>query len=160
MEIIWKELPKGATKQIPKSIVIHSMAEFLHYEDKNLHAYDFLKKIGLSTHAFVTPSGTIIKCRKDDQGAYHAKGFNENTLGIEFLVPGMHSYVNFVKTIRDPYLTEEQYEAGVEFIRSMWTRPHKIVRVFRHSDLSPRRKVDPGDGFPWLQFLKDIGVTI
>lgn len=150
-----KHLPKGAKNQIPNHVVVHSMSEYIEYEGETLHAYDFLKKIGLSAHALICPDGTIIKCREDNQGAYHAKGFNTNSLGIEFLVRGVHDYVGFKKTIKTFYLTFDQHVAGVELLRD-WCSKHDIKSIDKHSTLSPDRKVDPGQGFPWEQFLIDV----
>ena len=74
----------GPRHQTPNKIVVHAMGEFIN----NKPAWAFLESIGLSAHIFVTPSGVIVRSRKDRQGAWHAKGFNTDSLGIEFLVPG------------------------------------------------------------------------
>ena len=150
-----KPLTKGVKRQTPDRIIVHSMSEFLVVDGKEIHAYDFLKKIGLSAHALICPDGTVIKCREDNQGAYHAKGFNRNSLGVEFLVSGVHSYDGFKKTIETPYLTFDQHVAGVELLRQ-WRLVHEIKSIDKHSDLSPNRKKDPGQGFPWKQFLIDV----
>jgi len=150
-----KPLPKGAKNQIPDRIVIHSMSEFLIIDDVKTHAYDFLKAIGLSAHALICPDGTVLRCREDTQGGYHAKGFNTNSLGVEFLVKGTHTYGSFKKAIKKPYLTFEQHIAGVELLRD-WCSKYDIKSINTHSSLSPKRKVDPGPAFPLKQFLKDV----
>lgn len=148
-------LPKGAKKQIPTRIVIHAMGEYIKVGSENKHAYDFLKGIGLSAHALICPDGTVIRCREDKQGAYHAKGFNKDSLGVEFLVKGVHTYGSFTKAIKKPYLTFEQHVAGVELFRD-WYSKYAIKYTDTHSILSPERKIDPGAGFPLSQFLKDV----
>lgn len=127
------------------------MAEYVGEE----HAPDFLLRSGLSAHALVAPDGTLYRCRDDDQGAYHAKGFNQHSLGIEVLVAGRHDYSSFAKAIALHYITDAQYAAVLAQCRE-WLRLHDIAKVVRHSDLSPGRKIDPGAGFPWSKFLSDL----
>lgn len=150
-KIFYMHLNKGAVHQSPDRIVLHAMSEYI----EGLYAVDFLKNIGLSVHAMITPDGTIIRCRDDNEGAYHAKGFNTNSLGVEFLVKGQHTYNSFLTAIQKPYLSKEQYEAGVYLVKS-WMKEYDITKVQEHSYLSPRRKFDPGPGFPKIQFSKDI----
>jgi len=149
-------LPGGAAEQSADLVVVHAMAEFLDLATDDQFAVEFLRGVGLSAHAFVTPSGVVIRSRSDDQGAWHAKGFNTDSLGVEFLVPGLHTYATFTAAIRVPYLTDAQYAAGVALVQG-WIESHELDRIARHSDLSPGRKVDPGQGFPWDQFLDDVG---
>lgn len=162
-------LPRGAETQEPKRIIIHAMGEYIRYEGEILHAVNFLamvkyeyrgkKRHGLSAHILGCPDGDIIRCRHDNQGAYHAAGYNEDSLGYEFLVPGIHDYDSFTEMIKTPYLTSLQYEAGVRFVRDEWHIKKGIVLMDRHSDVSPERKVDPGAGFPWEQFKREVGTA-
>ena len=154
--IKFEPLEKGNKHNVPKMIVVHSMGEFI-LDPKPIHATDFLAKIGLSAHALVAPNGDIYICRDDDQGAYHAKGYNTNSLGIEFLVEGHHDYGSFLEKIKSDFVTLDQWEAGVDAVRS-WVQAYDIPKekVVRHSDISPGRKLDPGAGFKWDKFLKEI----
>ena len=80
---------------------------------------------------------------------------------VEFLVEGTHDLASLKKVTKTPYLTESQYENGVNFVLNDWVLTRRILIYNRHSDVDPKRKwYDPGDGFPWLRFLVDIGVTI
>ena len=146
----------GASKNKPKMIVVHSMGEFI-LDPHPIHASDFLVKLGLSAHALVSPNGDIYLCRDDDEGAYHARGYNKNSLGIEFLVEGHHDYGTFIEAIKSDYVTDKQWEAGVKAVRS-WVEAYEIPRekVVRHSDISPGRKVDPGAGFKWDKFMDKV----
>lgn len=145
----------GSTHNKPDLIVVHAMAEYLDVAGTVMHASDFLSHIGLSAHALVAPDGTVYRCRSDDQGAWHAKGHNTNSLGVEFLVEGKHSYDGFLSTIKSPWVNSVQYEAGLALIEQ-WYGAHAINDIQRHSDLDPARKYDPGSGFPWQQLLSDI----
>ncbi len=156
MDEAYIPLDRGADSQDPKRIVVHAMAEFIDTEPQDYSAVEFLRTQGLSAHAFVTPSGVIIRCRRDNQGGYHAKNYNTDSLGVEFLVPGLHTYATFIEAIKKKYLTNAQYQAGVELVQK-WRTDHNITTIDRHSDLSPGRKLDPGRGFPWDKFLTDTG---
>jgi len=152
---IKKPLPAGSDKNNPKMIVVHAMAEYLETKNGLRHASDFLEDIGLSAHALVCPNGDIIICRDEEQGAYHARGFNTDSLGIEFLVKGAHNYGSFIETIKTDYVTPEQYESGAELISS-WIETFNINKIVGHHNISPERKVDPGTGFKWELFLDKI----
>ena len=133
------------------------MGEWIEQGNRDVTAWELLERLDLSAHAFVTPSGVVVRGRDDDEGAYHAKGHNRGSLGIEFLVPGVHTYATFVEAIREPYLLAGQIEAGIEQVRA-WVQRYGIPssRVLRHSDVSPGRKHDPGAGFPWETFLTKV----
>lgn len=146
----------GNKRNKPKMIVVHSMGEFI-IDPHPIHATDFLIKMGYSAHALIAPDGDIYLCRDDDQGAYHARGYNTDSLGIEFLVEGEHDYGSFLEAIKDDYISLDQWDAGVDAVRS-WREAYEIplAKIVRHSDISPGRKVDPGTGFNWEQFIEEI----
>ena len=154
-EIKYMKSMIGRSVQVPDHIVIHAMMERI----EGQHAVDFLKSVGFSVHAMITPDGNIIRCRDDDEGAYHARGHNVNSLGVEFLAPGEGDIFHLYRTMSDGFITPEQYKAGVHLVKR-WLKKHKIEKVSTHRYLSPGRKFDPGTGFPIKQFAKDIGVKI
>lgn len=156
--IIHRHNPNGADSNKPRMIVIHAMAEYVMADDGKSyeHAPDFLERMGLSAHVLAAPDGTLYRCRDDMEGAYHARGFNVDSLGIEVLLPGQHDYGTFLKGIARPFwCIGPQYVAVVQQVRE-WMKLYGITEVVRHSDLSPGRKLDPGMGFPWVKFLYDI----
>jgi len=143
--IINRPSPFGAAHQTPKRIIVHAMSEWIN----GMYAPDFLLSVGLSAHALVTPDGDIIKCREDTQGAFHAKGFNTNSLGIEFLLPGHNDYGSFLDGIARPgWVSEPQLLAGARWIAE-WMARWNITQIDGHCDVDPARKKDPGRGFPW-----------
>lgn len=155
MDIKIAHLPHGGNRvNHPDTIVVHAMGEYLK-DKKTLHATDFLNYYGLSAHALVDSNGNIFRCREDNERAWHARGHNTNSLGIEFLVKGEYNYSEFVKAIEGQWVTEEQYNAGLWQIKT-WAALYGINTIVRHSDLSPGRKVDPGNGFPWERLVRDI----
>lgn len=159
MEKVRANLPHGGGKtNHPDTIVIHCMGEYIKDAGKTHHAVQFLNQYGLSAHSLVAPDGTNYRCRDDDQIAWHARGHNTGSLGLEMLVEGDHDYSSFIERIKTPYVTKVQYDAVVAQVRE-WIDLHSIKRIVRHSDLSPGRKADPGTGFPWQQFLEDVGMV-
>ncbi|MEQ8554562.1 MAG: peptidoglycan recognition family protein [Cyclobacteriaceae bacterium] len=144
----------GGDSQEPDTIVIHAMGEYIDQDVQDYHAREWLDKLGLSTHYMICPSGVIIQTREIDQIAWHAKGFNLNSIGIEFLVPGLHTYETFLEAIKDEYLTAAQLEQGIALCKSL--RKQGIKKITRHDELDPERKMDPGPGFPWKDFIVKI----
>jgi len=154
MSIIYDMLDWGSEVNSPDKIIIHSMGEYI--KDGQIYsARDFLNKLKYSAHVLIKPDGDIIRCRHDKQGAYHARGFNTDSLGIEFLVEGEHDYGTFIDTIKTDYVTPEQYKTGIEVVDLMISE-NPIKSVLRHSDVSPGRKVDPGQGFRWQWFNNQL----
>ena len=143
--------PYGNAHQTPKRIIVHAMGEYI-LDD---HAPDFLMNQGLSAHVLAAPDGTLFRCREDTEGAYHARGFNTDSLGIEVLVAGHHDYGSFIKAIAAPWVTDAQYNATVKQCRE-WVQKFGITQIDRHCDVSPGRKLDPGAGFPWDKFISDV----
>lgn len=157
--VVDQPLPAGAKNQTPKRIVVHAMGQYIRDTHTSIEysAVDFLKKERLSAHALIDPAGMVIRCREDTQGAYHASGFNTDSLGVEFLVYGVHDWESFKKEIQTNYVNPNQYYAGVDLVKH-WIKTFNIIQLDRHSDLSPDRKKDPGSGFHWDQFRRDVGL--
>jgi len=143
----------GGSINRPKLIVVHCMGEFI-IDPKPIHAPDFLDGYKLSAHQLIAPDGDVYICRDDDERAWHARGYNTDSLGVEFLVEGEHTYATFLEAIKTPYVNTAQWEAGIEVVRE-WIEAYDIpiAQIVRHSDISPGRKVDPGSGFHWQDFL-------
>ncbi len=150
-------LPYGASHQSPNVIIVHAMSEYFMVRGKMVHAVEFLNEIRLSAHALISPNGDVFMCRPDNEGAYHARGHNTDSIGIEFLVEGVNTYGEFIEKIKTNYTTEAQIQSGVEVCKKL-INDNDITLVTRHSDVSPERKLDPGEGFEWDSFLNKLGV--
>ena len=139
----------GARPTIDK-IVIHSMAEYLYVDTVIYDAWTFLKNQALSAHYIITPSGVVFRCVPQYYKAWHCRGHNSTSIGVEFLVPGVYNYISFRNRIKTPYLTPAQIVAGQEWLEYIQDC-YPGADLVRHSALDPKRKVDPGEGFPWTQ---------
>ncbi|MEQ8882312.1 MAG: peptidoglycan recognition family protein [Cyclobacteriaceae bacterium] len=95
------------------------------YNDQDYHAKERLDKLGLSAHYMVCPSGVVIRTRQIDERAWHAKGFNTNSIGVEFLVSGLHTYETFLEAIKKKCLTPAQLDPGIELCRALDAGPQK-----------------------------------
>lgn len=156
MNVTYNLLDHGSfTNSEPFMIVIHAMGERINDRGTIYSARGWLDHLGYSAHALIHPDGDITVCRPSDQGAYHAKGHNTNTLGVEFLVPGVHDYGTFLESIKMDWCKPAQYKAGRELL-NMYMFDFDIGAIVRHSDIDPGRKVDPGTGFKWYEFLDSL----
>lgn len=159
-EVIRRHLEHGPRVQAPKRIIVHSMGYKVRVsEDNTLYAASFLNRQGYSAHMLVAPDGTPIRCRDDDEGAYHALDHNTDSLGIEILVPGEHNYSTFLEAIETEWTTPEQWNTAVEVVAywcERWAIGTTPGQLDRHSDVDPERKSDPGAGFDWETFLADV----
>ena len=113
------------------------------------------KKSKVSCHYLINRKGNIIKMVPDNKIAWHAgkskwKNFNnlnKSSIGIELVNKGhKFGYQNFTKSQ----------------ITSLLNLCKKLKRKYRikkfnflgHSDISPNRKIDPGEKFPWKKLSK------
>lgn len=136
----------------------------LHYTDtKNCKdALDILcdAKAKVSSHYVVDEDGTLYQLVKESDTAWHAgvsywrgnKNVNDISIGIEIVNPGhQFGYHPFPET---------QMQAVAELCKGIINR-HTIlpVNVVGHSDIAPRRKIDPGELFDW-KWLAGKGVGL
>lgn len=136
----------------PDLVVIHSMGEYV----EGTYAVEFLHQMGLSAHALIRPDGAQEILALPSYKCAHAKQLNSRALGVEFLVSGNHNYASFSKRIQDgSWVTSSQWSSAVSLCKS-WLVLLPGLRFVRHSDVD-KKKVDPGSGFPWVDFLHDIG---
>ena len=104
----------------------------------------------VSAHYVVLEDGQIVQCVAEARRAWHAgqafwngeTDINSCSIGIEIVNSG-HDYDY-------PDFPRRQIAAVTALCRSILTR-HRIRgdRIVGHSDVSPTRKRDPGEKFPW-----------
>ena len=112
-------------------------------------------KSKVSSHYFVKKNGEILTLVPDLYIAWHAgisswkkfKSINKNSIGIEVSNSGhSYGYENF---------TQNQVKSILKLSKFL-VKKYKINSNFilGHSDISPDRKKDPGEKFPWEYLSK------
>ena len=109
----------------------------------------------VSCHYCVAEDGKILRMVGEEMRAWHAgaaywRGItdvNSASIGIEIVNPGHE--------LGYPPFPEEQIDSLVRLLADIKDR-HGITRgnVVGHSDISPRRKKDPGELFPWSHLAR------
>ena len=114
----------------------------------------------VGTHYYIKKNGEIIEMVPDLYVAWHAgvsnwgkcSSLNKHSIGIEISNPGhQFGYVDFSK---------KQIKNLIKLSNSLVNK-YKIKKncVLGHSDVSPDRKLDPGEKFPWKFLSKNkIGI--
>lgn len=149
-------------------LVVHAIAEYIEDDTGRVWpVWDYLEHRGLSCHDLVMPSGVHIECREatnlEVEKAWHARGYNSRSVGIEVVVPGVHTYTSFLRAINGyAWVTNAAYakavDVAVKRCRTFDLDPETQMK--RHSDLDPDRKQDPGDKFPWDPFVTDVAAEV
>ena len=132
----------------------------LHYTGmkKESDAINRLTKIQseVSSHYLIKNNGEIVTLVPDLYIAWHAgksswknyNSLNKNSIGIEISNPGhQYGYKKFSKKQISSLLKLSKY----------LIRKYKIdsKNILGHSDISPDRKKDPGEKFPWKHLAKN-----
>ena len=117
-------------------------------------------KYKVSSHFVINQNGKIYRLVQDYQTAWHAgkscwgkyKNLNKNSIGIELVNKGHEfDYTNFKK---------RQLSSLIKICKIL-IKKYKIKKrnIVGHSDISPLRKIDPGEKFPWKELAdKKIGI--
>ena len=139
-------LPKRSRKII-KFIILHYTGM-----KKESEAIKRLQdpKSKVSCHYLIKKNGEIIILVPDLYEAWHAglsswgnyKLLNKNSIGIEITNPGhQNGYKNF----------SSKQILSIQKLLKYLVKKYKIRKkcILGHSDISPNRKKDPGEKFPW-----------
>lgn len=136
-------------------------------------------KVAVSAHFLVKTDGTVIQCVPCNRPAWHAgqsewagrKGLNQFSIGIELenLGPLRNGYPvkdTYGRKYDGPVLSleqpvhgfknwadypEEQLDAAEKLARNLIAL-YPIQDMLGHSDVAPKRKIDPGPAFPMARF--------
>ena len=114
----------------------------------------------VSCHYLINRKGLIFKLVKDENIAWHAgksmwrkfRNLNKNSIGIELVNRGHRfGYQAFPKA---------QITTLIQLCKIL-KKKYKIKNKFilGHSDVSPLRKIDPGEKFPW-KYLSSKGIGV
>lgn len=143
----------GARTQKVDTLVLHYTALDL---ESSLRV---LRYRGVSAHYVLAPDGVAYQILNNDEVAWHAgvsmwrgkKLVNGRSIGVEIvnLDGNAHDY------------PQAQVTALVELCQKIISENPSITNanVVGHSDVAPKRKVDPGKKFPW-KLLADRGVGL
>ena len=112
-------------------------------------------KSKVSTHYFVKNNGNVLSMVPDLYKAWHAGvsagkviiSINKYSIGIEINNPGHNNkYKKF---------NSKQIISLIKLLKYLMKK-YKIKKknVLGHSDISPDRKKDPGEKFPWKKLAK------
>lgn len=157
MNIIKKHSPNKNDRidcDVPRYIV-------LHYTGVSAEEADtvYIDKDGqLSPHYMVDVDGSVTQYVDESKRAWHAgkshwdgcDDINSSSIGIEIVNGGHNGGL--------PEFPAIQINAVIDLCQGIIAR-HKIssTGVLGHSDISPGRKLDPGELFPW-EYLAEKGV--
>ena len=146
------ETPKREKKLI-KFVVIHYTGM-----KKESEAIKRLceSKSKVSSHYFIKNNGEVLNLVPDLYEAWHAgksswknyKSLNKYSIGIEINNPGHdYGYKNF---------SSYQIASLIKLLKYL-KKKYKIKNqnILGHSDISPNRKKDPGEKFPWKYLAKN-----
>jgi len=114
---------------------------------------DYKSKV--SSHYFIKNNGELLNLVPDLYIAWHAgdsqwksfKSLNKHSIGIEINNPGHdHGYKKF---------SSKQILSLVKLLGYL-TKKYNVKKqnILGHSDISPNRKKDPGEKFPWKKLAK------
>ena len=128
---------------------------FLNRLDLKAHPYfESLRDLKVSVHCCIFRDGRLTQYVPFDQRAWHAgksnfegrERCNDFSIGIE--LEGCDT---------KPF-TQAQYQRLIGVTRSLLTTYPKLSRsrIVGHSDIAPGRKTDPGPGFDWARFRKEL----
>ena len=144
---------KSRRKQDIKFVIIHYTGMQSEIESLNRLKNPNSK---VSCHYLISRNGRIIQLVKDNKIAWHAgkskwskfKNLNKFSIGIELVNKGSdHGYEKFTN-LQINYLIK---------LCKILKKKYQIKKenFLGHSDVSPLRKIDPGEKFPWKKLSKN-----
>lgn len=115
-------------------------------------AYENLKGLKVSAHAFIRRTGEIIQFVPFHKRAWHAgESFYEGRTRCNDFSIG----VELEGTDDLPY-EPEQYKALVGLTKALLKAYPTLKNTVGHSDIAPSRKTDPGSCFDWAYYRQQV----
>tara|TARA_Y100000590_G_scaffold467581_1_gene646954 strand:+ start:6774 stop:7499 length:726 start_codon:yes stop_codon:yes gene_type:complete len=161
MKITRLSSPNFDKKKRPASSI---KAIIIHYTGMQSERESIIRlcnpKFKVSSHFLINQNGKIYNLVEENKIAWHAgkscwgkyKNLNKVSIGIELVNKGhQFGYTNFQK---------KQLSSLIKISKKL-IKKYKIKKknIVGHSDISPTRKKDPGEKFPWKEFSKkNIGI--
>lgn len=148
------EAPVRSGSHKPRVEAIDTLV--LHYTELDLEqSLEILCHGAVSVHYVVAEDGRVYRLLGEEQVAYHAglsqwrgrTAVNERSVGIEIVNRNGNRY---------PY-PESQIASLIALCHGILARHPGIAAggVVGHSDIAPKRKIDPGIFFPWQHLAKE-----
>ena len=145
-------IPKRSKKRI-KFIIIHYTG--MKAESTAIKRLQDPKS-KVSSHYYVKKNGNLLNLVPDLYEAWHAgksrwknfKSLNKNSIGIEITNPG---HENGYKSFTSKQINS--LKKLLKYLIKKYRINHK--HVLGHSDISPDRKQDPGEKFPWRELAQN-----
>jgi len=128
---------------------------FCNHLDHGAHPYfEQIRGLRVSAHFLLGRDGTAVQFVSTLDRAWHA---GRSTLAG---VPQVNDYsigIELEGTDQDTY-TNPQYQSLARLVRALVAAYPGITRqrMVGHSDVAPGRKTDPGPGFDWQRFYRDV----
>jgi N-acetylmuramoyl-L-alanine amidase len=119
----------------------------------------------VSAHYMVWEDGLICQLVDEARRAWHAglstwhgdDDLNSRSIGIE-IVNGGHDFP--LPGGKLPPYPDAQIDAVIDLSKAILARhPIPQTRIVAHSDIAPKRKIDPGEHFPWPR-LASAGIGL
>lgn len=127
---------------------------------------------GNSGHYYIAKDGNSYQWVENNRIAHHVKDHNKNTIGIELDNIGRypHWHQTNAQVMYDKY-PQVQVEALIKLLLTLQKDIPSLKYITGHEDLDTRliqsdndpeiyirRKMDPGQMFPWEQLMKKINL--
>lgn len=127
---------------------------------------------GNSGHYYIDRDGSVFRYAPDARIAYHTRGYNERSIGVELVNIGRWPdwFDSRKQAMAEPY-PDAQIEALLALLAHLRTALPNLTRIAGHEDLDTtrvvasddatrevRRKLDPGPMFPWPRVLSACGL--
>lgn len=144
--------------------MIHAMAEYIWHEGKLWHYAELLKYLGNGTHFAVHHTGQVVQHAEPRQMLWHAAGANQESCGVELLIPGVYTLTELYTKIsgdgHDGVYHAAYYRGLLNTMKFLHDDGYVRMPEFGwelHSAQSKGRKRDPGSSFSvdqWTDMLR------